>query len=441
MFCVYVCYLRRNLRSLRGNITEQLRLGPVRDTQPGSHFAQAVSELGSVQEHGTEEASVQQTVQQHPLVQHQASVLEQGTEEPSVQQTVVTETPTLTTTDAPSDLALPGSHATDVASDLPCPSLQSEGTGVTCGPAQRHRSTVAHATGTATATATVATTTITATTASTAPARSTAITATTNSATLAADTSLITTAAAAVHSQDPAPQAHNTLSSPSDHPSAQTTLKQATVLHVTATAAAGSGPGSPAAVAGGEQGCPMSVDESITAVHASEVDYISIARPDVSGDAVNGAGGQADASGVGVEAGMQAAQADTKSKQELRPGPASTRSWAALRTAVRALSAVHFYTEDWANTHIQPMQTKGGKGQPNGGRPPKGKGVGGGAQRGTYGVILCLSVTKWVHVNWGDEGLLRLFDKFNRCLEEGTYTLKKLAAHLCDVFTMRESAV
>lgn len=36
-----------------------------------------------------------------------------------------------------------------------------------------------------------------------------------------------------------------------------------------------------------------------------------------------------------------------------------------------------------------------------------------------FGVIMCLSVTKWVHINWGDEGLMRLFHKFWSHLEPG----------------------
>ncbi|KAL2555210.1 putative RNA methyltransferase [Forsythia ovata] len=36
-----------------------------------------------------------------------------------------------------------------------------------------------------------------------------------------------------------------------------------------------------------------------------------------------------------------------------------------------------------------------------------------------YHTILCLSVTKWIHLNWGDEGLITLFWKVWRLLQPG----------------------
>lgn len=41
------------------------------------------------------------------------------------------------------------------------------------------------------------------------------------------------------------------------------------------------------------------------------------------------------------------------------------------------------------------------------------------AQSSEYDVVLCLSLTKWVHLNWGDEGLKRMFRRIYRHLHPG----------------------
>lgn len=41
------------------------------------------------------------------------------------------------------------------------------------------------------------------------------------------------------------------------------------------------------------------------------------------------------------------------------------------------------------------------------------------AQKPEYDVVLCFSLTKWVHLNWGDEGLKRMFRRIYRHLRPG----------------------
>lgn len=39
--------------------------------------------------------------------------------------------------------------------------------------------------------------------------------------------------------------------------------------------------------------------------------------------------------------------------------------------------------------------------------------------REEYDVILALSITKWIHLNWGDEGIKRFFKRTWRHLNQG----------------------
>ena len=36
-----------------------------------------------------------------------------------------------------------------------------------------------------------------------------------------------------------------------------------------------------------------------------------------------------------------------------------------------------------------------------------------------FDTVLCLSTSKWVHLNWGDAGLKRLFERVFACLKPG----------------------
>jgi len=61
------------------------------------------------------------------------------------------------------------------------------------------------------------------------------------------------------------------------------------------------------------------------------------------------------------------------------------------KTALRRLSYTRFLCANWLTTE----ETK------------------------RYGLITCLSVTKWIHLNWGDRGLQEFFRKVDRILGEG----------------------
>lgn len=45
------------------------------------------------------------------------------------------------------------------------------------------------------------------------------------------------------------------------------------------------------------------------------------------------------------------------------------------------------------------------------------------AQNAEYDTILALSVTKWIHLNWGDEGIKRFFKKMFNHLNPGGYLI------------------
>ena len=51
-----------------------------------------------------------------------------------------------------------------------------------------------------------------------------------------------------------------------------------------------------------------------------------------------------------------------------------------------------------------------------------------------YDVIMCLSVSKWIHLNYGDTGILRLFDKVHSLL--GTSHVHKYTrtSHVTNVY-------
>jgi len=99
----------------------------------------------------------------------------------------------------------------------------------------------------------------------------------------------------------------------------------------------------------------------------------------------------------------------TADEKAAKKSPGLLSPWERLRRAAHVLSRAQFKTCDWAN-----------EGDPDdfvlsqGGKSSKRR-----RGRDRYGVITCLSVTKWVHLNWGDAGLMRLFTKIWNSLEPG----------------------
>lgn len=80
---------------------------------------------------------------------------------------------------------------------------------------------------------------------------------------------------------------------------------------------------------------------------------------------------------------------------------------AAARACIRALRATTFRHEDFV--------AAGGGGQ-KGQQPEQQQ-----EQQQLFGAAVCLSVTKWVHLCHGDEGIERLFARLSRCLGKGAH--------------------
>ncbi|KAL6755087.1 Bicoid-interacting protein 3-domain-containing protein [Haematococcus lacustris] len=122
------------------------------------------------------------------------------------------------------------------------------------------------------------------------------------------------------------------------------------------------------------------------------------------------------------------------------PRPAGPRQWRQLRRAAAVLAHTQFVTADWVNQG-QPAPAPAPAPAPWSGSDPAltssspaplsqaeagGGSTGGdgscvGGTPGGFGVIVCLSVTKWVHLNWGDDGITRLFARCWTELQPGGF--------------------
>ncbi|KAJ9534897.1 hypothetical protein QJQ45_029545 [Haematococcus lacustris] len=118
------------------------------------------------------------------------------------------------------------------------------------------------------------------------------------------------------------------------------------------------------------------------------------------------------------------------------PRPAEPRQWRQLRRAAAVLARTQFVTADWVNQGQPapaPAPWSGSDPAPTASSPaPLSQAEAGGGSTGGdggcvsgspggFGVIVCLSVTKWVHLNWGDDGITRLFARCWTELQPGGF--------------------
>eukprot|EP00798_Chlamydomonas_sp_ICE-L_P016496 gene16496-22723_t len=101
-------------------------------------------------------------------------------------------------------------------------------------------------------------------------------------------------------------------------------------------------------------------------------------------------------------------QMRTMVQKELSSSDGSSMAgrWAEVRKAAKALKSTKFVHEDWSMSPHQRRKEYGGGGRSRIGRR-------------SFGTVMCLSVTKWVHLNGGDDALRALFCKFWESLEPG----------------------
>ena len=87
---------------------------------------------------------------------------------------------------------------------------------------------------------------------------------------------------------------------------------------------------------------------------------------------------------------------------------------AAARACSRALRATEFRHEDFVRPSPPAPREGGGEEELGGEQGPEGWDQ-------LFGAALCLSVTKWIHLAYGDQGIERLFARLSRCLSKGAH--------------------